>query len=125
MNVTSGETEKNKLQFLTVIAASGLAVFQLHDLYDAHAIFLAFGYQQSSFKICQIMKVNGYQNCRITKSKCPMAMAIANVVRRLYRLNTDIIPSFFSMSRGFPSLYIFCCVLGSIYAWFFPYFPSF
>ena len=33
-----------------------------------------------------------------------MAMAIANVVRRLYRLNTDIIPSFFSMSRGFPSL---------------------
>ena len=69
--------------------------------------FLAFGYQQSSFKICQIMKVNDYQNCRITqyfrhtKSKYPMAIfgllsfafwAIANVVRRLYRLNTDIIP---------------------------------
>ena len=39
-----------------------------------------------------------------------MAMAIANVVRRLYRLNTDIIPSFFSMSRGFPSLYIYSAV---------------
>ena len=38
-------------------------------------------------------------------------MAIANVVRRLYRLNTDIIPSLFSMSRGFPSLY--CLLLCS------------
>lgn len=46
-----------------------LAVFQLHDLHNAHAIFLAFGYSHPSkyVKICQIMKVNDYQNNRITQ----------------------------------------------------------